>query len=156
MTHHLRRRRLQQQELLARMPRAFRPKLPSDQVRDLGLAHIVNLDAIATGQAGETILWQCVGGTLTWSRVAELLGKGEAEMAEQMSLLVRLVERFQRTGRVAFDGPEYQLAKDGVQVMDLLAAIVDRPTAVAAADWGENRMNEMAARGCITTKALAP
>lgn len=150
------RQRLQQHELLARMPRVFRPKLASDQVRDLGLAHIVNLDAIATGDAGEAILWQYMGGVLTWSRAAQLLGQGEAEMAEQVALLERLIERFQRTGRVVFTGPEYQLAKDGVLVMDLLAAVVDRPTAVMAADWGERRMNDLAARGLNTTKDLTP
>jgi len=140
----MRHRSLRRAELLSRLPRAFRPKLAPDQVRDLALAHVVNLDAIATGQAGEEILWQQVGGTLTWCRVAELLGMGEPEMAEQLQLLEQVVARYRSTGRVVFTGPEYQLAKKGLQVMDLLATIVDRPTALQAADWGELRMNEMA------------
>ena len=145
---HVRRTRA---ELLDRLPRAFRPKLVPDQVRDLALAHVVNLDAIATGQAGEDILWQQLGGTFTWSRVAELLGMGAPEMAEQVRLMEQVVQRFRATGRVLFTGPEYQLAKHGLQVMDLLAALVDRPTAIAAASWGENRMNHMAVSG-LTTK----
>ncbi|KQV85463.1 hypothetical protein ASC87_07165 [Rhizobacter sp. Root1221] len=113
-------------------------------MRDLALAHVVNLDAIATGQADESILWQQVGGTLTWCRVAELLGMGEPEMAEQLQLLEQVVARYRSTGRLVFAGPEYQLAKRGLQVMDQLAAIVDRPTALQAAEWGEQRMNTMA------------
>lgn len=139
----MKRRPLSRAELVNRLPRAFRPKLVPDQVRDLALAHVVNLDAIVTGQANEAILWQQVGGTLTWCRVAELLEMGEPEMARQLQLLERLIERYRATGVVAFTGPEYQLAKQGVQVMDLLATLVDRPTAIEAANWGEDRMNQM-------------
>ena len=41
-------------QLLARMPRAFRPKLKPDQVRDLGIhcrTGSLEMDAIATGAA---------------------------------------------------------------------------------------------------------
>lgn len=134
------------------VPRWLRPRLAADQVRDLSLAHHVNLDAIAKGEAGEDILWQVAGGTLTWCRVAELLGVGQPEMAEQLQLLEQLVARFHRTGRVLYTGSEYQLAKRGVEVMDALASSVDRDTAIAAANWGESTMNTMAARGHIDTR----
>ena len=127
-------------------PRGLRPKLASDQVRDLSLAHNVNLDAIARGEATEEILWQVVGGMLTWSKVAEVLGRGEAEMQQQLELATRLVDRYGRTGRVGFSGPDYTLAREGVEVMDALASIVDRPTAIAAAEWSEMRVEQMSAR----------
>lgn len=127
------------------VPRWLRPKLTRDQVRDLALCHLQNLDAIAKGQADEATLWQWVGGCLTWSRVAELLGIGVPEMAEQLHLVKAVVERFGRTGRAVFTGPEYQLAKAGCDVMDQLAERVDRDTAVQAADWSEARCNAMAA-----------
>lgn len=125
-------------------PRGLRPKLDPSQVRDLGLAHMVNLDTLAHGEADEDTLWQWVGGTLTWSRVAELLQLGEAEMTEQLALVATVVERYGRTGRAVFTGPEYQLAKAGTVYMDELAATVDKPTAVAAATWAEHRCNQMA------------
>lgn len=124
-------------------PRGLRPRLSPDQVRDLGLAHVVNLDAIARGEADEAILWQWVGGILTWSRVAELLQAGAPEMHEQLDLATRVIGRYGRTGRVGFSGPDYQSARDGVQVMDSLAEIVDVPTALAAADWAERKVNEL-------------
>lgn len=38
-------------------PRGLRPRLTRDQLLDLGLAHVVNLDLIARGEAGEPMLW---------------------------------------------------------------------------------------------------
>lgn len=125
-------------------PRGLRPKLDPGQVRDLALAHMVNLDTIAHGNADTETLWQWVGGCLTFSRMAELLKLGEDEMTEKLALVATVVERYGRTGRALFTGPEYQLAKAGVGYMDDLAAIVDRPTAIAAAAWGEARCNQMA------------
>lgn len=126
-------------------PRGLRPKLTRDQLQDLGLAHMVNLDTLAKGEADEATLWQWVGGCLTWSRVADLLQVGQAEMTEQLQLVAAVVERYGRTGRAVFTGPEYQLAKAGVGYMDDLAAIVDKPTAIAAAEWSEARCNAWAA-----------
>lgn len=137
-------------------PRGLRPKLAKDQVLDLGLVHAVNLDAIAKGQADEAMLWDWVGGVLTWSKVAELLQIGVDEMNEQLGLATRLVERYGRTGRVAFDGPDYQLAKVGMDVMDQLAERVDRHTANVAADWSEAKVNEMAEACAWRKEAGAP
>jgi hypothetical protein len=139
-------------ELIARLHRGLRPKLRVGQVHDLALAHVGNLDTIAKGEADEVILWQWVGGLLTWSKAAELLELGVAEIEPQLRLANDVIERFGRTGRVVFTGPEYQLAKTGVIVMDMLAERIDQATATAAADWGENKVNELAAkaRACVT------
>ena len=124
-------------------PRGLRPRLTRDQVRNLGICHIANLDAIAGGRGTEDLLWQIVEAALTWSRVAEKLGAGEPEMVEQLALVTSLVTRFERTGKVVFTGPEYQLAKVGVEVMDQLSEIVDRPTAVDAVVWSEHKLSEL-------------
>ena len=127
-------------------PRGLRPRLDAGQTRDLALAHIVNLDTIARGEADECVLWQMVGGVLTWSRTADLLGVGIEEMRAQLETATRVVERYGRTGRIGYSGLEYQTAKLGVQVMDDLAEIVDTHTAIAAAEWSENRVNLLAAQ----------
>jgi len=137
-------------------PRALRPKLAADQVRALGLAHIVNLDVIAHGHGTEDVLWQMAGGVLTWSRAADLLGVAQDEMREQLELVADVIQRFKRTGRVAFSGPEYQAAKRGVQVMDELVDLIDAPTAVAAAEWGEARVNALAAAVAPTPSPTHP
>ena len=128
-------------------PRGLRPKLDRGQLTDLALAHIANLDALARGGANSTTLWHAVEAAFTWSRVAQLLDVGEAEMAEQLAMLERVLLRYQRTGKIGFSGPEYQLGKDGVAVMDELAAMVDTPTAVAACAWSEARVDALVAAG---------
>ena len=87
----MKQRRLTQAQLLARMPRAFRPRLDASQQRDLAMCHIVNLDAIASGQAGPGMLWDWIGSVLTWVRAAQLGGAGVPEMAEQLEVAVRLI-----------------------------------------------------------------
>lgn len=125
--------------------RCFAPKLSASQRRDLGICHLENLDAIAKGEACPDVLWHWVGGTLTWCSVAVSLERGLDEMQQQAHLVDAVVERFKQTGRIVFTGPEYQAAKHGVDLMDELARIVDRPTAVAAAEWSEEQLQHIVA-----------
>ena len=134
-------RPMSKHEMIARLHRGLRPKLDASQVLDLGLVHIINLDAIAHGRATEEILWHFVGGILTWSKVADMLDLGADAMVEQLGLAGRLVDRYKRTGHIVFTGPDYQLAKAGCTLMDELALVADRPTACAAADWSEARLD---------------
>lgn len=134
-------------DLIARLHRGLRPKLDHAQLRDLALVHAANLDTICNGGGTNAVLYDIVAGVLTWSRVAELLGTGVDEMTEQLQMVERVVARYIKHKRVAFDGVDYQIAKRGLDIMDALAAIADRATAIAAADWSERRMNEMAADG---------
>lgn len=127
-------------------PRGLRPKLARDQLQDLALCHLQNLDTIAKGHADEATLWDYAGSVMTWSKVAQLLQVGEPEMQAQLELAADLVARYGRTGRVLFDGQQYQLAKQGIDVMDQLAELVDRPTAVIAAEWSEQQINKLAAQ----------
>ena len=93
------RKPLKHSELIDRLPRAFRPKLRTEQVRDLGLLHVSCLDAIASGQASDSLMWDYASNVLTWSRAAQLLQRGEAEMQQQLELVYRVIARHQRTGR---------------------------------------------------------
>jgi hypothetical protein len=137
------RKRCHRRITLPMPPRGLRPKLDRSQLLDLSLVHLQNLDALARGGANSGTLWECVAGALTWSRVAQLLQVGEPEMAEQLHMLDGVVQRFQRTGRIGLSGPEYQLARLGVEVMDELARITDLATAQAAANWSEARIAAM-------------
>jgi len=126
-------------------PPGLRPKLRRDQLRDLALCHLEALDSIARGDATNATLWQVAEAALAWSRAAELMRVGEAEMTAQLELALSLIERYRRTGRVAFSGPEYQAAKAGVAVMDELAEHTDRATALAACEWADRRVVAMMA-----------
>lgn len=131
------RKRCRRVPIQPKPPAGLRRMLTREQITDLAIAHLQNLDAVASGQATEDTLWDIVECTLLWSRVADRLGAGDEEMRAQLELCTRLVERFGRTGPVGFSGVEYQVAKLGIEVMDELARIVDQPTASAACDWAE-------------------
>ncbi|WP_428421904.1 hypothetical protein [Methylibium sp.] len=146
------RKRCHRRPIVPVPPRGLRPKLGDDQVRDLALCHLVNLDVISRGQADESTLWQWAGGVLTWSRVAEVLGVGLTEMRQQLDLATDVLHRYQTTRKIGFSGPQYQLAKAGVDVMDQLARLVDRPAAIAAAEWSERRVEQMSAE-CAAREA---
>lgn len=125
-------------------PRPRPPMLAPDQLRDLSLCHHANLDAIATGTAEPSMLWDYTGGVFTWWKASRLIGQGEPEMDLQLEVATRLVERFGRHGRVLFDGPDLQLARDGVVVMDLVAQACTLAQATEAADWSEREIRRMA------------
>lgn len=134
------------QKPVAEIPRWMRPKLNKTSLMELGLAHWTNLDALATGQGTTDIMWQVGGGILTWQRVADVVGQGASEMAEQLALFDRVVAHWQATGRVEWPTPnDYDLARKGAQVMDLLAELVDAYTALQAAIWAERRIKAIEA-----------
>jgi hypothetical protein len=128
--------------------------LKPDQVRDLRMAHIGNLDTISRGPDNSEVLWQWVGGALTWSAIADALQRFDEErfrdaaisMRDQLEVCYAVIERFKRIGRVGFSGLEYQRAKDACEWMDALSEVVDQPTASHCADWGERKVNELEAR----------
>lgn len=139
------RKRCHRKPITVLPPRGLRPRLDASQRTDLSLCHNVNLDAIARGEAEPSMLWDYAGSVFMWSRVAELLDVGVPEVNAQLQVVERLIARYHRTGRVLFDGPDLQLARDGVVVMDELASIVDRATAIVAAEWSEARLERVAA-----------
>lgn len=130
-------------ELLARLLPGLRPQLTvSDRVA-LGICHIETLDAIATGEADVTLLWDWIETTLTWLKAAELVRQGVPEMLEQFDLVIRVTERHQATRRVIFTGPDYQLAKRGVDVMDQLALVTDKASFAIAGAWAAAKTRAM-------------
>lgn len=100
------------------------------------------LDDIARRGRAEAV-WDLVGTVLCWHRVAERLGVGIPEMQVVHDLAMSVLQRYAATGRTIFTGPEYTAARDGVIAMEQLAELVDHHTAVAAADWAEERLNAL-------------
>lgn len=131
--------------LLHRMHRGLRPKLSAEQRKQLSMAHNVNIDAIARGEATPSLMWEYFGGVLCWWKAAQLCDWGQPEMEVQLDLATRLVERYAQHGRVLFTGPDLELARNGVVQMDLIAAEVDLANATAAADWAEIEMRRVEA-----------
>lgn len=135
------RKRCHRRAIIALPPRGLRERMKPETVTTLAIAHLTNLDEISRGTASEQTLWDFCGAVFTWSKVAEMMQQGAEEMAAQLDLSACVVERYGRTGRIGFSGPEYQSAKRGVMAMDALAEIVDVDTAKIAAAWSEDRLN---------------
>lgn len=132
--------RLTRDQLLQRAQRRFPVRMDRAQLVDVGIAHIDTLNDIATGAGTFVSLRDWTSNVMTWHYAAEAMSLGLDEMAAQLECCERLIERYTRTGRVAFDGPDYQLAKLGVEVMDELARQVPRAIALEAVAWSNAKL----------------
>ena len=140
------RKRTRRQVITPMPPRGLRPMFTRSVLTNIALAHNETLDEIAKGGASEATLWHMVEAAFTWQRVATVLGVGEPEMLLQLQLATQVVERYRDHAVIAFTGPEYQMAKLGVQVMDALAEEVDEATAKAAAAWSNAKLDQLVAQ----------
>ena len=149
-------KRLTQAEMVARIRVAhMQAPLSPQQVRDLALAHVVTVDAIAGPSPTLQDAWDLAEAALTWSIVAEALRKrdpGSADLAAasaamemQSEVAVAVIARYHRTGRVGFTGPELSQARAGLAWMDALAEAVDGRTAALCAMECRRRINVMRA-----------
>jgi hypothetical protein len=136
------RKRCHRRVIVPVAPKGLRPKLDKATLTKVGLRHIENLDAIATGQCTPELLWEWTESALTWSRAAELTGIGLPEMTAQLELAAGVIERYGRTGRIAFTGPEYQLTKLGLEQMDELATKIDVVVGNQAALWSTAKVKK--------------
>jgi len=114
------------------VPRVFRKRLSAQRLAEISLVHHVNLDALMKGE--DTALLNYAASVLTWRNVAHRLGVGEAEIAPQLELVESLLRRFAAHGKVMLDAADYKRARDGVIVMDQIAAEADMATAAWAAE----------------------
>lgn len=133
-------------QVTAPASRFFKPRLHPQQVLHLHILHELLLGDLLSGKATVDTVWEVAAMALTWSRTAELLGVGEPEIAPQLELATRLVERWAATGQVALVSAERDVARRGTVVMDLLAQQTDQATATAASHWSEGCLNVMRAQ----------
>lgn len=128
-----------------KVPPWLRPKLSTAQVAGLGMATIQNLDALRSGTASIEILLDWTGGSLTWSRIAECMAQrnpaayGEAALAiaDQLKVCTTVINRFKESQLITVTQAEYLIAREAAKWVDALSELVDRTTAVEAANWSD-------------------
>lgn len=125
------------------VPKWCRPKLEQAKVNQIELIHLAHVDAIVQGIGDVDLLWDILEALLTWSDVARRLDVGAPEIVAQIDLYQSVLNRYQRTGKVGYSGPEYQLAVKGTVHMTLLASEVDQLTALKAAEWAEQQVAQL-------------
>lgn len=121
--------------------RLLRPRMQRSQVVTLQIVHEHLLGDLLHDQADTETLWDWMAAVLTWSRVAELQGIGEPEMAAVLELGTRLVERYGATGAVKLQPHEHDIARWACAVMHELAAVAEDAHAVAATHWSEGALS---------------
>jgi hypothetical protein len=122
-------------------PKGLRIMLKPETRRALAIAHHTHVDLVARGQATIDTVWEMAAAALGWLRMAQALEMGEPEMHADIDVLMALLQRWERTGRVGYSGPELQQARAGLEVVDELARLIDWPTACAAINWAEDKVN---------------
>lgn len=120
-------------------PPGLRPKLSRSQVLSAKLIHLQNVQTIADGSATRQTLYDHAHATLVWLTLARdyqarygTIEEALRAMEAAQAACGDLVERWRRTGRVVFTGPELQMAREAIGWMDALAELVDEVDADAA------------------------
>lgn len=128
---------------ISMVPKWCRPRLEQAKVNQIELIHLAHVDAIVRGIGTVDLLWDILESLLTWSDVAKRMDLGAPEIVAQIDLYQAVLDRYQRTGKVGYSGPEYQLAVKGTVHMTLLASEVDQLTALKAAEWAEQQVVQL-------------
>lgn len=120
-------------------PPGLRPRLDRLKVLSTHLVHAENIAMIASGQGTQQTLYDHAHAVLVWLTLARDYHERYGTLAETLRVLEAayaavepLIERWQRTGRVGFTGPELQMAREATPHMDAMAELVDRDDADAA------------------------
>lgn len=113
------------------LPKFWRGSLNHDQQRDCKLIHWDLIDRFVNGTSTTDDLWDWVETGATYSQMMRLLAKDGTDftpeameaVAEQIGIYESVANRFARTGRVAFSGPELLIARAAANVFDDLVEI---------------------------------
>lgn len=136
-------------------PRWLRPRFDAERLTTIGIVHLSTLAEVASGTATAQTLWDMAEAVFTWHHVAERLGEGLPEMAPQLLLAAKVIERYGATGRIEFQGDEYAQAQTGVDVMDALAIRTDVATAQEAARWSDQYLARLVAEFRVEQRDVA-
>lgn len=126
------------------LPPMFRVPLSPAARQQMAIIQLQLLADVHNGVADESTLWDMVRNGLTWSRVAELVGAGQDEMADYLTLVTRMVLHYGATGRVEFTDPsDDTAARLASAYMEDLAELATLTQARLAANWSEARVLAM-------------
>lgn len=157
--HHTHRRRPRRPA--EQLPPWLRPKLTPSQQFELTLAHHVNLDALADGTATPKILWQWVGGALTWHYIAMALCERNPTahrpalegLQGQFGVTQCVVQRYRTSGLIQLEAGELDVVREACQWAEALAEHVDRPTALRCSVMSEQVCQRIADQVALTAGA---
>ena len=132
-------------------PKFWRPKMPSEQSITAKIVHWDLLDRITKGTSDYADMWSWMETGYTNTKLMQLLHADGVEFSEeatqalvdQLEIYVSVSERFKKTGKVGFSGPELLTARAAAHVMDGLMDLDRHGCAARAAIWSLNLMDEI-------------
>lgn len=135
------------------MPKFWQPKLDTTQRLDAKIIHWDLIARFVSGTANDGDLWDWIETGFTYSQImrlqleagTEFTAEAIAAISEQIDIYASVCERFRKTGRAGFSGPELCVAKAAAHVMDGLLDIDRDGIAVRAARWSIEQMNRIRA-----------
>ena len=130
------------------LPKFWRPVLSSEVKLDAKVIHWDLVNRISSGAATFDDLRDWIETGLTYSQMMQLLAEDGTEftaealdaIAGQIGIYESVIERYGRTGRVGFSGPELLTARAAACVMDGLIELDRHGIAERAAHWSIETM----------------
>ncbi|HYF16325.1 MAG TPA: hypothetical protein VEA40_00550 [Ramlibacter sp.] len=119
------------QAMQADLPKFFRPKVSEAQQRTARVIHWDLIDRFTNGTATREDLWDWMETGYTYSLMVNLLVQDGVELtdeavqaiAAQLDIYQAVADRFARSGRPGFTGPELAIARTAAEVMDGLITL---------------------------------
>lgn len=135
----------------ANLPKWFRQKLTPEQETACKIAHWDLITRFTSGRATEHDIWDMVHTGLTYIELMRLLEsdgtefteEAKAAIAEHLETFPGVIERYRRTGRVGFDGPQLLAARAAAELMEQLIEMDRFGFAVRATAWAKAKVDEM-------------
>lgn len=148
MTSKRKKGRSPQKIRVALPPPGLRPKLGAAKVWAIAINMQQNVSDLTVGTMDDNILWDFIGGVLTWKRVAEVLKYQDAfavlndvYTTAAASAAVSWITK----GVARFTEDELRKVYESLPWCEALAQEVDVVTATAAANWSQSLLDRMAA-----------
>lgn len=133
------------------LPKFWRPKLAPAQCLSAKIVHWDLVDRFVNGTATYIDLWDWIETGFTYSQIMRLLAEdgteftpeAESALAGQLDIYLNVIARYRTTRRVAFNGPELNIARAAAHVMDGLIDMDRHGIALKAAMWSIEQMSRI-------------
>lgn len=129
-------------------PPGMRPKLSDAKVWAIAINMQSNVDELTEGTMNDSILWDFIGGVLTWKRVAEALKYEDAYAVLNdiyTTAAASAVAGWIVKGVAKFSVDESRKVFESLPWCEALAKEVDLVTATAAANWSQSMLDRLVA-----------
>ncbi len=135
----------------ATLPKFWLPKLDEGTQREAQIIHWDLVTRFTDGTATSQDLWDWMETGFTYTQMMRLLiedgvdftPEAQESLAAQLGTYEQIIARYRRTQRVAFNGPEYLIAKAAANVMDALIELDRHGIAERAVRWSMAQMANM-------------